>query len=528
MADDFPVGTILPFAGSWEECSAKLQGEGWTLCDGSPVPLGSNPALYAVIGSAYGADGTSFYLPDLRGYFLRSVDPTGAMDPDGPNRTAPTKYEQPGNAGLLVGSIQPHGVGPHEHEILYYSNTIAQRGSNGRGIITPSTNLPDNGTTQSGDNMGLETRPVNMYVHFIIKIRMGSLSASAAACPGTVVYYTGDPSSSSPPGWLSCDGSVLDSSYPDLAAIISQYYGATAENQSLLPDYRGVFLRGVDEAGKIDPDAASRTPPRPDQPTQGNQGALVGSWQTSNVAPHTHSYGWPLTQCCLCCCGMYCCCTIMFNDCCGVATVETTDGTGCAGVSLEVRPRNSYVNHLVSAVTPSAGTPLDIPVGSVIGFAGPEETMNDPSWMLCNGALLPVATYSALNDVVNCAFGGDDNGNFCLPWYVGMFLRGVDGGRNVDTDASLRTAPAGQQPNQGNTGDAVGSYQADCVMPHTHQYSYQTENPDSSGNGNAAASGFPEFQASTPNTTLQTTAGTTGASDTRPVNAYVNFFIKVQ
>lgn len=523
MADDFPVGTILPFAGSWEECSEKLQGEGWTLCDGSPLPLGSNPALYEVLGDAHGADGMSYYLPDLRGYFLRGVDTTGTMDPDGPSRSAPTKYEQPGNSGCAVGSIQAHGVGAHEHEILDYPSSITQRGGSGRGIVSLSATTPE-GATQSSDDTGNETRPVNMYVHFIIKTKSGSASSGASAYPGTVVYYAGDPNPTAIPGWLSCDGSILDTSHPDLAAVISEYYGATANNSMLLPDYRGVFLRGVDESGKVDPDAASRTPPRADQPTQGNKGALVGSWQPASIAPHSHGYGWPLAQCDLCCCGVFCCCPIMFNNCCGLVTLET----GSAGISVEVRPRNSYVNHLIAAVMPTSSTPLDIPIGSVIAFAGAEGTMTDPSWMPCSGALLSTASYPALDAVVNGAFGSDNDGNFCLPWYVGSFLRGVDGGRGVDPDAAARTAPAGQQPNQGNTGDAVGSYQPDGLLPHAHQYNYLQQNPASSGNGNNGSDpSFPQFQAATPNTSLQST-GSTGFSDTRPVNSYVNFFIKVQ
>ncbi|MCM2357375.1 MAG: tail fiber protein [Geobacteraceae bacterium] len=40
----------------------------WHLCDGSQLPISSNEALYSLIGTTYGGDGTSnFALPDLRG-----------------------------------------------------------------------------------------------------------------------------------------------------------------------------------------------------------------------------------------------------------------------------------------------------------------------------------------------------------------------------------------------------------------------------------------------------------------------------
>jgi microcystin-dependent protein len=44
---------------------------GWALCDGSLVPIASNPPLYSLIGTTYGGDGeTDFALPDLRGRML--------------------------------------------------------------------------------------------------------------------------------------------------------------------------------------------------------------------------------------------------------------------------------------------------------------------------------------------------------------------------------------------------------------------------------------------------------------------------
>lgn len=61
----FPAGIILPFAGA-------AAPTGWLLCDGSLVSRTAYAALFAVLGTAYGAgDGsTTFKLPDLRGRTL--------------------------------------------------------------------------------------------------------------------------------------------------------------------------------------------------------------------------------------------------------------------------------------------------------------------------------------------------------------------------------------------------------------------------------------------------------------------------
>ena len=41
---------------------------GWAFCDGTTLPISTNQALFALIGTTYGGDGiTTFKLPDLRG-----------------------------------------------------------------------------------------------------------------------------------------------------------------------------------------------------------------------------------------------------------------------------------------------------------------------------------------------------------------------------------------------------------------------------------------------------------------------------
>jgi microcystin-dependent protein len=55
------VGTIILFAG-------KFAPEGWAYCDGRALEIQSNTVLFAVIGTAFGGDGTrTFALPNLPG-----------------------------------------------------------------------------------------------------------------------------------------------------------------------------------------------------------------------------------------------------------------------------------------------------------------------------------------------------------------------------------------------------------------------------------------------------------------------------
>ena len=54
------LGEILLFAGNFAP-------SGWAICDGSLLPINQNQALFSILGTTYGGNGTTnFALPDLR------------------------------------------------------------------------------------------------------------------------------------------------------------------------------------------------------------------------------------------------------------------------------------------------------------------------------------------------------------------------------------------------------------------------------------------------------------------------------
>ena len=60
MADQF-VAEIRIFAGNFAPT-------GWALCNGQLLPISQNTALFSLLGTTYGGDGTSnFALPNLQG-----------------------------------------------------------------------------------------------------------------------------------------------------------------------------------------------------------------------------------------------------------------------------------------------------------------------------------------------------------------------------------------------------------------------------------------------------------------------------
>lgn len=177
-----PSGSVLPFAGS----SAPT---GYLLCDGSAVSRSTYSALYAVIGVTHGQgdNSTTFNLPDYRGRFMRGVDGAQGRDPDRASRTA---MATGGNTGDNVGSIQGHSFQTHTHIQDAHAHAYVKGPIDGssasNGIMganyggSPATMsgaiLSNTATNQNASATGThaqassnETRPVNVYVNYIIK-----------------------------------------------------------------------------------------------------------------------------------------------------------------------------------------------------------------------------------------------------------------------------------------------------------------------------------------------------------------------
>jgi len=86
-------------------------------------------------------------------------------------------------------------------------------------------------------------------------------------------------------GWMLCDGRYLSiAAYPELYAVLGDLYGKKSD-AFRIPDYRGLFLRGVDAGSGLDPDAAKRVGPLGTGTSAG-----IGSLQCDALQEHTHTY----------------------------------------------------------------------------------------------------------------------------------------------------------------------------------------------------------------------------------------------
>lgn len=113
-----PTGMVAPFAGS-------AAPEGWLPCDGRAVSRTDYAALFAAIGTAYGAgDGAStFALPDLRGRTVAGLDDMGGTAAGRlTGRSGGVDGAALGGTGgaeshaLAEAEIAEHGHGPGSYE----------------------------------------------------------------------------------------------------------------------------------------------------------------------------------------------------------------------------------------------------------------------------------------------------------------------------------------------------------------------------------------------------------------------------
>lgn len=161
-ADAVQPGTVLAFAGAASDIPA-----GYLLCNGAAVDPDDYPALYAAIGNTYAPaepETGYFYLPDLRGRFLRGL---GGNSAELGVAQGDAIRNLTGQTGTVQSSV--------DHEFSNY----------GTGIITQTSYGTPNAAGTSGSTglyrmnfyidaslqvpTAAENRPVNYAVNYIIK-----------------------------------------------------------------------------------------------------------------------------------------------------------------------------------------------------------------------------------------------------------------------------------------------------------------------------------------------------------------------
>lgn len=126
---------------------------GWLACDGSAVSRSTYAALFAAIGTTYGAGNgtTTFNLPDLRGEFIRGADLGRGVD-----------------AGRATGSAQNDNLPEHKHQV-----PIGVPNGNIFMRATPPFGTGDNFTAENTNGGGAADSSSRAYV-LTDNVRSGS------------------------------------------------------------------------------------------------------------------------------------------------------------------------------------------------------------------------------------------------------------------------------------------------------------------------------------------------------------------
>ena len=153
-----------PFLGEIEAFAFNFAPKGWALCAGQLLPINQNQALFSLLGTTYGGNGTTtFALPDLRGRIANAFGQGQGL--------GNYSLGQTGGEESHTLTLSEMAAGGHTHSI---SATV-----NGK---TGGTNVPSN-AVGLGSGYASETGspPVNIYSSAAPTIAMGRLRRPAGS-----------------------------------------------------------------------------------------------------------------------------------------------------------------------------------------------------------------------------------------------------------------------------------------------------------------------------------------------------------
>jgi microcystin-dependent protein len=122
-----------PFIGEMRTFAFDFAPRSWAQCNGQLLPIAQNQALFSLLGTTYGGNGsTNFALPDLRGRMMLSFG-QGAGQPN---------YALGERAGFPTVTLLQANLPAHTHPVQATASQPASSG--GGGADTPLTNIPAN------------------------------------------------------------------------------------------------------------------------------------------------------------------------------------------------------------------------------------------------------------------------------------------------------------------------------------------------------------------------------------------------
>jgi microcystin-dependent protein len=150
-----------PYIGEIRMVGFSFPPVGWALCNGAPVAISQNDALFVLLGTIYGGDGQeTFNLPDLQGRFPihQGTNPgTGSSyiigEKAGTESVSLTAQNIPVHSHAALG-VDANGNNENPTGAVWAVSNARQFSKNAPdSSMVTQTILPDNGGSQPHENM---------------------------------------------------------------------------------------------------------------------------------------------------------------------------------------------------------------------------------------------------------------------------------------------------------------------------------------------------------------------------------------
>jgi microcystin-dependent protein len=421
-----------PILGQIEIFAGNFAPRSWAFCDGQLLAVSSNSALFSLLGTTYGGDGsTTFGLPDLRGRVPMHVGNGLGLA----NRPLGQKGGSP-TSSMSIQNMPAHTHGVDVSKLLSpLSATVSGTNTSmdGESVTLTDTfrdpTLDPLTTDSAGGSQQIDNMAPYLVVTFLIATQGIFPSRNRMleedhhrelqqypndAYLAEMIMFAGN---FAPRGWALCDGQLLAiNNNQALYSLMGTTYGGDGRNTFGLPDLRG------------------RIPVHADSDFRLGQKGGSESIQLieDNLPTHTHSFDvtalGPLTAAA----------AVLSGD----ATLDgknitldnltrspdnvvPTDSTG-GGLAADNMMPYQVVNFIIAlqGLFPSRNRRLreaderhrqlgtEPFIADVIMFAG---NFAPRSWAFCDGQLLPIAQNTALFSLIGTTYGGDGRTTTALP-----------------------------------------------------------------------------------------------------------------
>jgi microcystin-dependent protein len=166
MSEPF-LGEILMFGGNFAP-------RGYAFCDGQLLSIAQNTALFALVGTTYGGNGTITYaLPDLRGRVPvhqgsgPGLAPVSMGQTGGAETVTLTQNQMPPHSHQANGSVLGSQVSPNGA----FWSTDPSGGTGAYSTANPDATMASDAITMAGGSQPHENRQPYLVINYIIALQ---------------------------------------------------------------------------------------------------------------------------------------------------------------------------------------------------------------------------------------------------------------------------------------------------------------------------------------------------------------------